>query len=167
MSGEDRMGFNRCALRGEVSCLLANAEERVLAAHRTLLAKIVSRRRFLALAGAVAMLAWSIRRKKCEDALLLAFLFAALVGNATICGVLSGPHDRYQSRLMWLPPFALCLLLRNSVQDIDSPDSGGLKWVNRYPVPSFPAIPQCVPDERMIRHGRQASQGVSGPHGLL
>jgi hypothetical protein len=29
-------------------------------------------------------------------------LMAALLGNATICGVLSNPHDRYQSRLAWL-----------------------------------------------------------------
>jgi hypothetical protein len=29
-------------------------------------------------------------------------LIAALLGNAAICGVLSNPHDRYQSRLAWL-----------------------------------------------------------------
>jgi hypothetical protein len=27
-----------------------------------------------------------------------------------ICGALSNPHDRYQSRLVWLPVFALALL---------------------------------------------------------
>jgi hypothetical protein len=36
------------------------------------------------------------------------FLLAALVAlplNAAIAGGLSAPHDRYQSRIMWLPPF--------------------------------------------------------------
>jgi hypothetical protein len=35
-------------------------------------------------------------------AALAMLLLVALVGNAAICGVLSSPHDRYQSRLAWL-----------------------------------------------------------------
>jgi hypothetical protein len=38
-----------------------------------------------------------------------ALLFAALVGNAVICGVLSSPHDRYQSRLAWLAPLIVAV----------------------------------------------------------
>jgi hypothetical protein len=38
------------------------------------------------------------------------FLLTALVGNAFICGALSNPHDRYQSRLMWAASFAVILL---------------------------------------------------------
>jgi hypothetical protein len=38
-----------------------------------------------------------------------ALLFAALVGNAVICGVLSSPHDRYQSRLAWLAPLVVAI----------------------------------------------------------
>jgi len=30
----------------------------------------------------------------------------ALLGNATICGVLSNPNDRYQGRLVWLAVLA-------------------------------------------------------------
>lgn len=33
---------------------------------------------------------------------LATLLLVALIGNAAICGVLSNPHDRYQSRLAWL-----------------------------------------------------------------
>jgi len=33
----------------------------------------------------------------------------ALVGNAIICGTFSNPHDRYQSRLIWLPTLVLLL----------------------------------------------------------
>jgi hypothetical protein len=32
------------------------------------------------------------------------FLLAGLVLNAAVCGVLSGPHDRYQARVVWLVP---------------------------------------------------------------
>ena len=32
----------------------------------------------------------------------LLFVMSALAANAFICGVLSGPHDRYQARVVWL-----------------------------------------------------------------
>jgi hypothetical protein len=39
--------------------------------------------------------------------MLPAFVLIALLGNAFICGTLSNPHDRYQSRLIWVPFFVL------------------------------------------------------------
>jgi hypothetical protein len=42
-----------------------------------------------------------------QVAALAAFLLMALFANAAICGVLSNPHDRYQSRLAWLAPLTL------------------------------------------------------------
>jgi hypothetical protein len=33
-----------------------------------------------------------------------------LLVNAAVCGVLSTPHDRYQSRVIWLLPFVAVLL---------------------------------------------------------
>ena len=36
-------------------------------------------------------------------------MLLALLGNAVICGTFSNPHDRYQSRLIWLPVLALLL----------------------------------------------------------
>ncbi|MEI9932224.1 MAG: hypothetical protein WDM89_17190 [Rhizomicrobium sp.] len=44
-----------------------------------------------------------------NNAVLPAFVLIALLGNAFICGVFSGPHSRYQSRLVWLPTFVLLL----------------------------------------------------------
>jgi hypothetical protein len=35
----------------------------------------------------------------------------ALLINAAVTGGLSMPHHRYQSRLMWVPPFVLLLAL--------------------------------------------------------
>jgi hypothetical protein len=41
--------------------------------------------------------------------LCAAAVLVALVANAAIAGGLSGPHDRYQSRVMWLPPLVAVL----------------------------------------------------------
>jgi hypothetical protein len=44
-----------------------------------------------------------------RQAVFLGFIFLALWGNAAVCGALSNPHDRYQSRIVWIAPFALAL----------------------------------------------------------
>jgi hypothetical protein len=58
----------------------------------------------------IAGLVLAIRRRDLAAAPLLGFILAALIGNALICGVFSNPHARYQSRLIWVPAFALALL---------------------------------------------------------
>jgi hypothetical protein len=67
---------------------------------------------WLAIVAAAAVLARTLARPRrdWDDRLYLpAFLLLALLGNAFICGALSNPHDRYQSRLIW--PVALSVLL--------------------------------------------------------
>jgi hypothetical protein len=71
---------------------------------------------WLAILAAAAIPVWALRGPRrgpgahWDDRLWLpAFLLLALLGNAAICGVLSNPHDRYQSRLIW--PVALSVLL--------------------------------------------------------
>ena len=62
----------------------------------------------------VVALAWLLRRasraKDWRGATLPAFVLVALLGNAFICGVFSGPHFRYQSRIMWWPALVVILL---------------------------------------------------------
>ncbi len=65
---------------------------------------------FLALAALYMILQGSWRRKDWRGGVLPAFVLLALIGNAMICGALSGPHGRYQSRIMWLPVFATVLI---------------------------------------------------------
>lgn len=65
---------------------------------------------WIAIALLGAMLALSLRNGSHRNAVLLAYVLAALVGNAVICGVFSNPHARYQSRLIWVPVLTLALL---------------------------------------------------------
>ena len=54
----------------------------------------------LLLVGILAGAAW---RRKLDDVALMAGTVAlALFGNALLCGVLSGPHDRYGARMVWI-----------------------------------------------------------------
>jgi hypothetical protein len=57
---------------------------------------------FLLLQHAAALRAW-------RQASLPALVLLGLIGNAIICGTFSNPHDRYQSRVVWLPCLVLLL----------------------------------------------------------
>src|SRR3954447_7860461 len=59
----------------------------------------------LALLGILAHAGW--RRRLDDVTLLAATVSLALLGNAFICGVISGPHDRYGARLAWLATFTV------------------------------------------------------------
>ncbi|MBV8791264.1 MAG: hypothetical protein JO237_04345 [Pseudolabrys sp.] len=45
---------------------------------------------------------------------LAAFMLLAIAGNIVICAVFSNPVDRYQSRLVWIAPLALFIVLAGS-----------------------------------------------------
>jgi hypothetical protein len=65
----------------------------------------------LALAGAAACCGLALlpsRGTPCATGFATAALLGVLA-NAAIAGGLSGPHDRYQSRIMWLPPLVAIL----------------------------------------------------------
>ena len=53
----------------------------------------------------------ALRAKNWNAARLPAFVLLALLGNAFVCGVFSGPHYRYQSRMMWWPALAAILIV--------------------------------------------------------
>jgi hypothetical protein len=63
----------------------------------------------VALLGLPFLLWMAISRGDWRKAMLPAFVLTALLGNAFICGTLSNPHDRYQSRLIWVPFFVLAI----------------------------------------------------------
>jgi hypothetical protein len=56
------------------------------------------------------MLIIAIFRRHMDDVtLLVATVCLALLGNAVICAVISGPHDRYGSRLVWITTLAVMI----------------------------------------------------------
>jgi hypothetical protein len=81
--------------RGELGFLLLNVVHVGVAA--------------LSLVAMAVLLARRVRSRQWNRALLPAFVFFVLLGNAFICGTLSGPHGRYQSRVIWIATFALLL----------------------------------------------------------
>jgi len=51
----------------------------------------------------IAIGAAAMRRRQLDDLTLLAATVGlALLGNAFVCGVISGPHDRYGARMVWI-----------------------------------------------------------------
>ena len=73
----------------------------------------------------VAMLARDLWRRRLDDlTLLAATVFLALLGNAFVCGVISGPHDRYGARMAWVATFTVLIAaLRQFADDDGSRDS--------------------------------------------
>lgn len=65
------------------------------------------------------VVAW--RRRRGEAAVFLVILVLAFLGNALVCGALSNPNDRYQSRLVWLAPFGLAIALARRSEEGRNP----------------------------------------------
>ncbi len=57
----------------------------------------------------VMLIAAAVRRRIDDMTLLIATVCLTLLGNAVVCGVISGPHDRYGSRLVWIATFTLLI----------------------------------------------------------
>jgi hypothetical protein len=71
---------------------------------------------FLALGTLGLLLARAVKRGEWRNSLLPGFVLLALIGNAIVCGVFSGPHGRYQSRMMWLPALSVVLIVWPKVE---------------------------------------------------
>jgi len=70
-----------------------------------------------------ALLAHALARRRLDDLTLLATTVTlALLGNAFICGVISGPHDRYGARMVWLATFVVLIALTRSFGEDGSAD---------------------------------------------
>ncbi|MBN9545052.1 MAG: hypothetical protein J0I19_06240 [Alphaproteobacteria bacterium] len=61
------------------------------------------------LLGLLLLLQRALIRRDWSEAALPGLVLTALIGNAIICGTFSNPHDRYQSRVIWLPGLVLIL----------------------------------------------------------
>jgi hypothetical protein len=70
----------------------------------------------------LAILASAAWRRKLDDVTLLATtVVLALLGNAAVCGVISGPHDRYGARMAWIATLTVLIAaIRHFTADDDS-----------------------------------------------
>jgi len=63
----------------------------------------------LSLLALLLLIQRALIRRSWDEAALPGLVLTALIGNAIICGTFSNPHDRYQSRVIWLPALVLIL----------------------------------------------------------
>lgn len=76
--------------------------------------------------GLLLLLQHAAARRAWDETSLPALVLLALIGNAIICGTFSNPHDRYQSRIIWLPTLAVLLALsrdRRALQPVPEAQS--------------------------------------------
>jgi hypothetical protein len=70
----------------------------------------------------LALFACGLWRRQLDDiALLAATVCFTLLGNAMICGIISGPHDRYGARLVWIATFTALIAASRWFGDEDEP----------------------------------------------
>ena len=80
----------------------------------------------MSLLGLLLLLQHAVLRRAWEQASLPALVLLGLIGNAVICGTFSNPHDRYQSRIIWLPSLVLLLAVtrdRRALQPVTEPQT--------------------------------------------
>lgn len=66
--------------------------------------------------GLLALLAHALANRRLDDlTLLAATVTLALLGNAFICAVISGPHDRYGARMVWVATFVVLMAVGRRV----------------------------------------------------
>jgi hypothetical protein len=94
---------------GQISAYLDARQQRAGRFRFTTLNMIHVTVAMLSLLGLVVLLFYSIRERQWQALRLPALVFVALIGNAIVCATFSNPHDRYQSRVIWLPSLVLIL----------------------------------------------------------
>jgi hypothetical protein len=60
----------------------------------------------------------AVIRRRWEETALPGLVLVALIGNAVVCATFSNPHDRYQSRIIWLPTLVLALALARNPKSL-------------------------------------------------
>jgi len=68
----------------------------------------------------LALLGTALASRRLDDlTLLAATVTLALLGNAFICAVISGPHDRYGARMVWIATFVVLAAVARRFGDTD------------------------------------------------
>ena len=68
-----------------------------------------------------------LRRRPFDDLTLLAgTVTSALLGNAFVCAVISGPHDRSGARMAWVATFVVLIAAVRHLSGEDTPDESSM-----------------------------------------
>jgi hypothetical protein len=79
----------------------------------------------LAMLGLLGLIRRAGFSRRWNETPLPALVLLALMGNAIICGTFAEPHDRYQSRVIWLPVLVLFLARMRDPHALQpAPESG-------------------------------------------
>lgn len=81
---------------------------------------------WLSMAALVLVVGWGFFADRFPTALAVTCL-AALIANAAVCGIFSGPDARYQSRIVWLAPFAAAAAFLNRRADKPRASAQGVR----------------------------------------
>lgn len=77
---------------------------------------------FLSMAGLIVLLLRATARRQRDALTLLAgTAVLALLGNAVLCGALSGPHPRYGARLVWIGTFVMIAAVARAYERAGTP----------------------------------------------
>ncbi len=77
----------------------------------------------ISMLAVLALFAIGLWRRRCDDVTLLAATVCfTLLGNAMICGIISGPHDRYGARLVWIATFVALIAVSRFLGEDDEAD---------------------------------------------
>jgi hypothetical protein len=79
----------------------------------------------LSLLGVLLLLYHAGQRRRWDDSLLPGLVLLGLIGNAIICSTFSNPHDRYQSRLIWVPTLVLLIALARDPRALQPAEEAG------------------------------------------
>ena len=79
----------------------------------------------LSLLGLIVLLHGLARERQWQALRFPALVLLALIGNAIVCATFSNPHDRYQSRVIWLPAFVLILARMKNPNALRGPEESG------------------------------------------
>jgi hypothetical protein len=115
-------GFKRM-IPGQVPAYLSARQQRGLLRFKTLNLVHVPVGAMSVL-GLLLLLQHAGARRNWRAGAFPALILLGLVGNAIICGTFSNPHDRYQSRVIWLPTLVLLLAMardRRALQPVAEP----------------------------------------------
>ena len=77
---------------------------------------------------AALVFGYGIWRRKSDDITLLAATITfAVLGNAFICAVISGPHDRYGARLAWVTTFVVLIAAARYLAGAEETDARSIE----------------------------------------